>query len=113
KIYSKATSLKYDFIVAEAADPADIRLEFVGVTPQLTPEGKLKIRTSVNEITEQPPYAYQLINGTEQAVPCFYILNSNELSFGFPHGYNPNYPLIIDPELVFTTFSGAGDFASG
>lgn len=112
-VYSKDKSLKYDFIVAPGSDPTLIKMKFEGVNPVLTAEGHLKITTSVNEITEQAPYAYQVINGVAVQVPCHYQLNNDQITFALPDGYNPGYALVIDPELVFTTFSGAGDFFSG
>jgi gliding motility-associated-like protein len=112
-MYSKGQSLKYDFILAPGANPAAIRLKFEGVHPELTPGGHLKIKTSVNEIVEQAPYAYQMIDGREQPVKCLFKLQGNQLTFEFPEGYDQHYTLVIDPELVFTTFSGGGDFGNG
>lgn len=112
-VYSKTHSLKYDFVIAPGADPRKIRLRFEGVLPQLTTAGTLFIKTSVNEITEQAPYAYQQINGKTIPVKCHFKLTKDLLSFELPEGYNTAYPLVIDPELIFTTFSGAGDFFAG
>ena len=36
-----------------------------------------------------------------------YQLKNNVVSFSFPNGYNKNYDLVIDPELVFSTYSGS------
>ncbi len=105
-IYSVGTALKYDFIVAEGADPGQIVLDFEGVQPQLTPEGHLKIKTSVNEVTEQSPYVYQVVNGQIITVPSRYKLSKGQLTFEFPQGYHPDYVLVIDPVLVFCTHSG-------
>jgi len=106
-IYSQGTSLKYDFIVAPGADPGIIRLGFEGVSPELTPDGSLKIVTSVNEVVEQAPYTYQQIRGKEVAVACSYILENGQLGFRLPEGYDRSCPLVIDPSLVFSTFSGS------
>src|SRR5690606_17239601 len=81
-------------------------LKFEGVAPELTPEGDLKITTSVNEIIEKAPYSYQQINGQTVEVASRYKLKGDELSFEFPNGYNTHYPLIIDPTLIFATYSG-------
>jgi len=85
-----------------------IALSFEGVRPVITQEGSLMLKTSVNTVTEQPPYAYQLIGGREIARPCRYrILPGNRIGFAFPEGYDKLYPLVIDPVLVFSTFSGS------
>lgn len=105
-IYSKNASLKYDFIVAPGADVNQIALTFDGVQPEITKEGNLKIKTSVNEVIEQAPYSYQMVNGSEVAVPSAYRLVNGKLSFVFPQGYDHSKALIVDPTLIFATYSG-------
>ncbi len=106
-IYSTEGALKYDFILAPNADPANIRLRFDGAKPRILENGSLCITTSVNEVIEKAPYAYQQIHDKQVAIPCFYKLSGSIISFEFPAGYNRNYPLIIDPTLIFSTFSGS------
>ncbi|HTN37734.1 MAG TPA: PKD domain-containing protein, partial [Arachidicoccus sp.] len=112
-VYSKGESMKYDFVVAPGADPAQIVLSFDGVRPELTKTGDLHIKTSVNEIIEKAPYTYQLIDGKKVAVASAYKLSNGRLSFEFPEGYNKALPLMIDPELVFCTYSGGTGSGSG
>src|SRR5690606_10530558 len=52
------------------------------------------------------PYSYQQINGEEVEVISHYKLDGTRLSFEFPNGYNPEYPLVIDPTLIFATYCG-------
>ncbi|WP_118972836.1 DUF7948 domain-containing protein [Taibaiella koreensis] len=112
-VYSKQNALKYDIIVRPGADAAQIKLTFDGVQPELNADGALKIKTSVNEVIEQAPYSYQVINGKEVPVPSRYVLDKGQLTFAFPEGYNTQYELVIDPTLVFATYSGgtAGGFS--
>ncbi len=105
-IYSKGPSMKYDFVVAAGADPSQIALAFEGVTPRLSSDGSLIITTSVNEIKEQAPYTYQVIGGKTVPVKCNYVLKGGRLGFEFPDGYDHQAALIIDPVLVFATYSG-------
>ena len=106
-VYSKGQdALKYDFVIAPGSDPSQIALSFEGVTPKITKEGNLLIKTSVNEITEKAPYTYQVIDGRTVPVISKYKLNKGVLSFDLAEGYNKAYPLIIDPDLVFATYSG-------
>lgn len=107
-VYSWEQSLKYDFVVKPGADPSQIALAFEGVKPELMKDGSLRIRTSVNTITEQAPYVYQVIDGKEVAVKCRYLVKpGNKIAFELPDGYQKAYSLIIDPVLVFSTFSGS------
>ncbi len=105
-VYSKNNSVKYDFIVAPGADASLIALSFEGVSPKLDNGGHLFLKTTVNEVIEQAPYSYQVINGKEVPVKSAYKLTGDKLSFVFPEGYNTQYPLVIDPTLVFATYSG-------
>jgi gliding motility-associated-like protein len=106
-IYSHANSMKYDLIVKPGASPNIISAQYEGIDGIYLKDGHLVIKTSVNEIIEQKPYAYQIINGREQNVICNYKLTGSILSFDFPLGYNNQYELIIDPVLVFSTYSGS------
>ncbi len=107
-VYSNGTSMKYDFIVAPGASTTNIALNFEGVTPQILPNGNMRIRTSVNELEEGAPYAYQVINGVQKEVKCHYVLDAktNNVRFEFPQGYDKAVELVIDPTLVFGTYSG-------
>lgn len=105
--YLKDGIFKYDFIVQPNGNPQDIQLTYDGVDEIFIKNGNLHIKTSVNEIVEQNPYAYQNINGKEKEVKCLFQLKNNTLSFHFPKGYDINYPLIIDPALIFASYSGS------
>lgn len=107
-ITGKGKSVKYDFIVKKGADVENIGLDFTGANKlRIDSEGNLVIETSVRKIIELKPYAYQLIDGIETPVVCHFKLNGNKLSYFLPAGYNKNYDLVIDPNLVFGTYSGS------
>jgi len=99
--------LKYDFIVHPGGDAGRIQLRFEGPDQLRLREGKLEIQTSVGTVTELAPYAYQYINGEKKEVPCRYKLRHHTLSFEFPKGYAAETPLVIDPTVVFATYSGS------
>ncbi|XOV66328.1 MAG: PKD domain-containing protein [Fluviicola sp.] len=108
KVYSKNVHLKYDFIVHPKADVSQIRLKHEGVDAVNLKDGKLMIRTSIGEIVENQPYAYQVMrNGSIKEVACEYALNNGEVTFVFPNGYDTKKELIIDPVLVAATLSGS------
>ncbi|MEZ4849606.1 MAG: hypothetical protein R3B93_13510 [Bacteroidia bacterium] len=58
-------------------------------------------------MVELPPLAYQNINGRKVEVACQFKLKKNRLTYHFPSGYNPDYELVIDPTLVFSTYTGS------
>lgn len=106
KVYSAAGFFKYDFIVAPHANASSIAMAYAGLDRLEIRNGNLISVTSIGEFIENAPYAYQLIDGVKQEVLCQYVLTGNIVTFEFPKGYNPEKPLIIDPELVGATLSG-------
>lgn len=99
--------LKYNFHVKAKADPSQIKLRYQGVDKIKLKDGALLLNLAVNQVIEQKPYAYQLINGAVKVVKCTYILKNKVLAFDFPEGYDSNYDLVIDPILVFAAQSGS------
>jgi gliding motility-associated-like protein len=107
QLLARTNSIKYNFLVAAQANPASIQLNYEGLDSIYLKEGNLILKTSINEMTEQKPYAYQLINGEQITVPCHFVLKNKTLSFQFPHGYNKNIDMVIDPVLSFACSSGS------
>ena len=107
RIYGSGEAMKYDFLVAPGSDPRQIALRFDGADKvSINEAGHLLIRTSIREVEEMPPVAYQVIAGRKQAVACAFVLKDQVLTYALPEGYDPAYPLVIDP-LVFSTYSGS------
>jgi gliding motility-associated-like protein len=107
RLYTQHGSLKYEFIVAPKADVNQIRLQYRGASEMYLQDGVLQIKTSVNTISETKPYTYQEVNGKETEVASTFVLKGNIVQFDFPKGYNKKLPLVIDPYLVFSTYSGS------
>ena len=99
--------LKYELYLDKSANEKAIKLRYQGISNIKISSGNVVIKTSVNSIVEYSPYAYQIIEGVEVEVACVYNLNSNIISFDFPNDYDRDYPLVIDPILEFSTYSGS------
>ena len=99
--------LKFEFVVKEGGDLNDIELEYDGLTKMQIKKGELYLYTSLGEIVEEQPYAYQIIDGEEVEVKCHYSMVFNKIKFDLPNGYNSKYELVIDPTLIFSTYSGS------
>lgn len=105
--FSAEGNFKYDFVLAPKADPSQIELEYIGVDGlELDENGNLHISTSVDKVVEMAPFAFQEIDGQRQLVECDFTLVENKVTFKIGD-YNRKHELIIDPELVFSTFSGS------
>ncbi|MBL7944152.1 MAG: hypothetical protein JNM00_15385, partial [Flavobacteriales bacterium] len=107
RYYNNGFFLKYDFHVGVGTDAGVIRFAVEDASQVYLENGKLIIKTSVGEVWEQQPIAYQGSGDTQKRVTCEYHLEGNVVSFVFPNGYDKNQPLTIDPELVFSTYSGS------
>lgn len=106
-VFQGEKHLKYEFYVRAGANPAHIQMKYsYADNLELLPDGTLLIRTSVGDIYEKKPVSYQIIKGKKVEIPTEFRLKDNVLTFHFPKGYNKRYELIIDPELVFSTYSG-------
>ena len=106
RVYSEASQLKYDLILYPGADPRRIRLQYLGQQGLEIHRGQLRILTGVGDVTELSPFAYQIIGGSKVLVPCAYMLKGNTVSFRVK-SYDHSHTLIIDPLVVFATFTGS------
>ncbi len=114
KLYSSSINLKYDFIIKPNADVNSIHLNFKNTDGLDIINGELIIKTSVGNVTEKTPFAYQIINGVKKQINCQYtLLDRSTVGFSFPQGYDKNYELIIDPVVVVCSYSGASSYAYG
>lgn len=105
KAYSVGTSFKYDLVVAPGQDVSTIQFRYEGITPSLNEDGSIRLFLGFNTVQEAKPFCYQVIDGQRNEVKSRYVLKNGMLSFEFPKGYNKNYPLVIDPTLIFATYS--------
>jgi len=107
KLYAFRQTLKYEFIARPQADVSKIKLRYEGSSSIKIVQNQLQVETTVNQFGEQKPYTFQEINNRTLDVPTNYRLEGNVVSFDFPQKYNRAHTLTIDPELVFSTYSGS------
>ncbi len=107
KLYSEKGHIKYDMVVEKGADPQQILFEYEGIDDININYNSVYAETSLNTIIENTPYAFQVKNGDTTQVDCNYRLKNKRISFELPGGYDPERQLIIDPLLVFSTYSGS------
>lgn len=105
--YTNENTLKYDFIIKPGALVSDIKMSIEGADNFAVKDNNLVIETSVGNITELKPLAFQNISGKKKDVNCKYVIKNNMVSFEFPEGFDKDHELVIDPTLVFSTYSGS------
>lgn len=99
--------MKYDWLVAPGADAANIVMRFEGQDELEVAHGLLYVRTSAGDVVEQRPVAWQVVHGQQRPVDCRYEQRGDRIGFAFPYGYDTRYPLVIDPVVVFSSYSGS------
>ena len=102
-----SNQLKYSFLVKPGVDAAQIKWNVEGANRVYLEENQVHIETDLGEIVEERPVAWTIHEGKKQQVDVEYQLTNGVLSFYFPNGYNITDELIIDPYLVFASFSGS------
>jgi gliding motility-associated-like protein len=99
--------IKYEFHVLPGVDPKTIKLGISGSKNiSVNEKGQLVIQTPLGNITEDKPFVYQEINGVKKEIRSTYRIQDSLVTFQLGI-YNSTLPLIIDPVLIFATYSGS------
>ena len=100
--------LKYSFIVDPHMDPSHIEIEISGSEHiEISEDGKLRFKTRFGWIEESRPIAWtENESGEKTLVDCVFKITSFGVKFQLSE-YNSSQKLIIDPQLTFSTFTGA------
>ncbi|MFK4168748.1 SBBP repeat-containing protein [Paenibacillus lautus] len=111
--HGEGGKLKYDVVVQPGARLDDIQFAYRGAERlSLDEEGNLLIHTSYGILTEERPVSYQEIDGKKVVVESRFVVKPNahgELVYSFEvgHGYHPDYGVVIDPSIVYSTYLGS------
>jgi gliding motility-associated-like protein len=107
RYYSESGALKYDLIVRPGGDPSKIILKYTGADKISVRNNDLIIKTSVEEVKELYPYSYQVDNlKGRKKIDCKYLVDGNTVRFQIAE-YSKNSILVIDPTLIFSSFTGS------
>lgn len=114
QVFGNGKDIEYEFIVHAGGNPGDIRLSYEGIKGlAVNGAGELVISTPFGDLRESRPYVYQQIEEVEEVEGRFEIqptagqAQAGRFSYGFQiAGYNPSYPLVIDPTLSYSTYLG-------
>lgn len=105
--------IKYLLLVQPGAPISPIRMTYRGADDlSLDDSGNLQIHTPSGVFIDERPVSFQEIDGKQVPATSFFVIEeeeNGEKRFGFDIGedYDPRYPLLIDPGLVYSTYLGA------
>ncbi|NOT49726.1 MAG: PKD domain-containing protein [Chitinophagaceae bacterium] len=106
RYYTDNGYLKYDIIVKPGGDVSNIALKYDGVSNINVKNKELTILTSVGELRESAPYTYQSGTAGKQEISCKYEIKDNIVRFKVKD-YDRQATLVIDPVVIFCSFSGS------
>ncbi len=108
KYTGRGSSAKYQFELMPGADPGLIKIAYDGIDLlSLNSNGDLQIQTSFGTVMEKAPVIYQEINGTRNSIAGrFDLIAPGILGFKIDGIYDSSFPLVIDPELIYSTYFG-------
>ena len=113
EIYSASSALKYNIIVHPGGDPSQVVIEYEGTDGvSIGSTGNMLVRTSVRHVVESKPYVYQEYGAGEQneVKSRWHVERTKEGRYRATvdvGSYNRDRDLVIDPVLIFSTYTGS------
>lgn len=108
-ISSKYAQPKYTFFLRAGARVSDIRLKFTGLTDlSINSKGDLISTTALGEVVDEAPISFLHQEGQITSISSHFVLSGDILSFQteIKEIYG-NQILEIDPQIIFSTYSGS------
>lgn len=117
EVYGNGEMLKYNLIVQPGADASQPVIEYEGVEGmEITASGSLVVKTTVRDVVEVKPYVYQAdTHGgkVEREIKSRWRMERIKGKRGFWKvwidigEYDHTRELVIDPVLIFSTYTGS------
>jgi hypothetical protein len=104
--YGNQSRLEYDFVIRPNGSPKSIALAFPNSNRvAVDSNGDLVIHAGDQEFRQSKPIVYQEVDGRRVSVDAAYVVHEhNRVAFQVGR-YDKSRNLIIDPQLVYSTFS--------
>jgi len=100
--------LKYSFEISPGVNSDLIQIKYEGQNDLfIDDKGQLILKTEFGEIIEEKPIAWIETERGKEKVEVSYLVDKQSVKFHFPRGYDRSKKLIIDPTLVFSSFTGS------
>jgi hypothetical protein len=108
--YGNQKTLEYDFVIRPGADARQVQLAWDGADVLVNEAGDLVLRTPLGEIVQKRPRVYQeTSSGRVEVASRYTVAADRHVGFELAR-YDHRKPLIIDPQLVYSTYLGGNSF---
>jgi len=113
RVTGRRTGVKYEFLVSPGAEWRKIRLWYEGLENlKLREDGSLELNLGEGwkPLVDAVPYIYQETpGGRKQVAGRFSLAGDRVCGFEITGNFDPARPLVIDPELVWSTYLGGSN----
>ncbi len=117
RVQGLRSHVKYEFHIAPGADYRPIAVHYEGIEGlSIGEDGSLQVNLGAGRgvIRDGAPYIFQEVDGQKVAVAGrFILLDSQTYSFEITGPIDPDHALVIDPDLVWSTYLGGTDRDEG
>jgi len=114
RVMGKRSGLKYEFVVAPGADWQQVRVRYEGIEAlEIRGDGALVVYPGEGwaPLVDGAPLIYQEVDGDHKPVAAgFAIAGETMCGFEISGEYDPALPLVIDPELEWSTYLGGSNW---
>ena len=101
--------LKREFRISPGADPSRIKLIYGGErAPRVDADGVLRFASPAGEMLESPLVCWQVIGGEKVDRVAEYVVDDGSVRIAVAE-YDAGHELIVDPELVYSSYLGGGE----
>lgn len=107
RYYTENGRLKYDLIIHPGGNPGDIILRYKGADKLTVKAHQVTVFTSVGEVKESIPHTYQFSKDGNKDLACRYVAGADNTVHFRLDSYSKSATVVIDPTLVFSSFTGS------
>jgi gliding motility-associated-like protein len=106
RMYTHNGHIKYDYVVLPNANVSQIQWKYTGQSKTELKNNQIHIVNEVATFYEDVPVAYQQNKNERKTIPCSYQ-EKNGIFYFELGDYDVQDTLIIDPQIVFSTYTGS------
>lgn len=108
ELIGKGDFIKYNLILENPSLIDDLELYYEGLEGlALKGDEHLRLETSLRDFEEKMPLVYQPYEEEKEALEASYKVDENRVSFEIEEEIDHKQSLVIDPQLIFSSYSGS------